>query len=167
MQARTTPDSGSTLIFIAHLMDVSVGHEDEHLFPFVQVLTVVECDDHVCDCREHIDFTYGDEVITQDRFTIDELACLVWQLPQLVMACSDTQEHQEELAFQTEEGISVERIAPGVLALGFATDDSVKAHFPPGIAWQLVAELAALMVRRMVHTAGTVDQLEATLRQST
>jgi Ser/Thr protein kinase RdoA (MazF antagonist) len=33
-------------------------------------------------------------------------------------------------------------------------------------AWQLVAELTALMVRRMVHTAGMVDQLEAALEQS-
>jgi hypothetical protein len=68
MRARTTPDSGSTVILIAHLMDVSVDHEDEHLFPFGQFLTVVECDDHICDCREHIDFTYGDEGITQDVF---------------------------------------------------------------------------------------------------
>jgi len=109
-----------------------------------------------------------DELVTEDRFTLDCLGCLVWQLPQLVMACSsDTQEPEAELAFQTEEGISVERIAPGVLALGFTNDASVKIHLPPGIAWQLVAELTALMIRRMVETANTVDQLEATLRQST
>ena len=106
------------------------------------------------------------ELTTQDRFTLDCLACLVWQLPQLVMACSDTQEPEEELAFQTEEGITVERIAPGVVALGFASDDSVKIHLPPGIAWQLVAEITSLLVRRIAHTAGTMDQLEAALKQS-
>jgi hypothetical protein len=109
----------------------------------------------------------ADELVTQDRFILDCLACLVWQLPRLVMACCGTQEHADELAFQAEEGITCERIKPGVLALGTISDGSVKVHIPPGIAWQLVAELAALMVRRMVHTAGTVDQLEATLRQST
>jgi len=82
------------------------------------------------------------------------------------MACSDPQEHDEELAFQSEEGITCERIAPGVLALGTIADDSVKIHLPPGIAWQLVAELTALMVRRIAHTANTMDQLEATLEQS-
>ena len=107
-----------------------------------------------------------DELITQDRFTLDCLACLVWQLPRLVMACSDHQEHADELAFQTEEGITCERIEPGVLALGFANDDSVKIHLPLAIAWQLVAELTALMIRRMVHTAGMVDQLETALEQS-
>ena len=107
-----------------------------------------------------------DELVTEDRFTIDELACLVWQLPRLVMACSDHQEHEEELAFQTEEGITCERIKPGVLALGTISDGSVKIHLPPGIAWQLVAELTALMVRRIVHTANTMDQLEAALEQS-
>jgi hypothetical protein len=60
------------------------------------------------------------------------------------MACSDTQEHEVVLAFQTEEGIACERIEPGVLALGTITDRSVKVHLPPGIAWQLVAELTAL-----------------------
>jgi len=107
-----------------------------------------------------------DELVTEDRFTLDCLACLVWQLPRLVMACSDPQEHDEELAFQSEEGITCERIAPGVLALGTITDGSVKIHLPPGIAWQLVAELTALMVRRIVHTANTMDQLEAALEQS-
>jgi hypothetical protein len=107
-----------------------------------------------------------DELVTEDRFTLDCLACLVWQLPRLVMACSDTQEHEEELAFQSEEGITCERIAPGVLALGTIADDSVKIHLPPGIAWQLVAELTALMVRRIAHTANTMDQLEAALEQS-
>ena len=107
------------------------------------------------------------ELITQDRFTLDCLTCLVWQLPRLVMACSGPDEPEEELAFQTEEGISVGRIAPGVVALGFANDDSVKIHLPPGIAWQLVAEITALMVRQIVATAGLVDQLEAALEQST
>jgi len=87
--------------------------------------------------------------------------------PRPVMACSDTQEHEVVLAFQTEEGITCERIEPGVLALGTITDRSVKVHLPPGIAWQLVAELTALMVRRMVHTAGMIDQLETALDQST
>jgi len=107
-----------------------------------------------------------DELVTEDRFTLDCLACLVWQLPRLVMACSDTQEHEEELDYQTEEGITCERIAPGLLALGTITDRSVKVHLPPGIAWQLVAELTALMVRRMVHTANAMDQLEASLEAS-
>ena len=107
-----------------------------------------------------------DEVITQDRFTLDCLACLVWQLPRLVMAYSDHQEHADELAFQTEEGITCEQIEPGVLALGFANDGSVKIHLPLAIAWQLVAELTALMVRRIAHTANTMDQLEAALEQS-
>jgi len=107
-----------------------------------------------------------DELVTEDRFTLDCLACLVWQLPRLVMACSDPHEPEVELAYQTDEGIAVEQIVPGVLALGFANDDSVKIHLPPGIAWQLVAELTALMIRRMVETANTVDQLEAALEQS-
>jgi hypothetical protein len=107
-----------------------------------------------------------DELITEDRFTLDCLACLVWQLPRLVMACSDSDEPDEELAFRTAEGITVERINPGMVALGTVTDDSVKLHLPPAIAWQLVAELTALMVRRMVETAGMVDQLEAALEQS-
>jgi len=107
-----------------------------------------------------------DELVTEARFTLDCLACLVWQLPRLVMACSDTQEHEEELDYQTEEGITCERIAPGLLALGTITDRSVKVHLPPGIAWQLVAELTALMVRRMVHTANAMDQLEASLEAS-
>jgi hypothetical protein len=82
------------------------------------------------------------------------------------MACSDPHEPDEELAFQTEEGIAVERIAPGVVALGFANDASVRVHLPPAIAWSMIAELTALMVRQIVATAGMVDQLEAALEQS-
>jgi hypothetical protein len=107
-----------------------------------------------------------DELITEDRFTLDCLTCLVWQLPRLVMACCDTDEPEEVLAFQTEEGIAVERIAPGVVALGFANDASVRVHLPPAIAWSMIAELTALMVRQIVATAGMVDQLEAALEQS-
>ena len=105
----------------------------------------------------------ADELVTEDRFTLDCLTCLVWQLPRLVMACSGSDEPEEVLAFQTEEGIAVERIAPGVVALGFANDARVKVHLPPAIAWQLVAEITALMVRQIVATAGMVDQLEAAL----
>jgi len=107
-----------------------------------------------------------DELITQDRFSLDCLTCLVWQLPRLVMACSGSDEPEEVLAFQTEEGIAVERIAPGVVALGFANDASVRVHLPPAIAWQLVAEITAVMVRQIVATAGMIDQLEAALEQS-
>ncbi len=107
-----------------------------------------------------------DELITQDRFSLDCPTCLVWQLPRLVMACSGSDEPEEVLAFQTEEGIAVERIAPGVVALGFANDASVRVHLPPAIAWSMIAELTALMVRQIVATAGMVDQLEAALEQS-
>ena len=106
------------------------------------------------------------ELITQDRFTLDCLTCLVWQLPRLVMVCCDPDDPEEVLAFQTDEGISVERIEPGVVAIGTITDDSVRVHLPPAIAWQLVAEITALMVRQIVATAGMVDQLEAALEQS-
>ena len=106
------------------------------------------------------------ELVTEDRFTLECLACLVWQLPRLVMACCDQDEPEEEMPFRTREGISVERIEPGLLALGFANDDSVRVHLPSAVAWQLVAEITALMVRRMVVTASTVDQLEAALEKS-
>jgi hypothetical protein len=52
------------------------------------------------------------------------------------------------------------------VALGFANDASVRVHLPLAIAWQLVAEISALMVRQIVATAGMVDQLEAALEQS-
>ena len=69
------------------------------------------------------------------------------------------------LASHTEEGILVERVESGVLALGTVTDASVKVHLPPAIDWQLAAELTAL-VRQIVITAGMVDQLEAAWEQS-
>ena len=107
-----------------------------------------------------------DELVTEERFTLGDLAALAWQLPRLVMACSDTQELEEELAFVTEEGITVERIEPGLLALGTITDDSVKVELTPGIAWQLVAEITSLLVRQLAQTAVVADQLEAALEQS-
>jgi len=108
----------------------------------------------------------ADELETEDRFTLDDLVALAWQLPQLVMACSDPDDPDEVLAFQTDEGITVERVEPGLLALGFANDGSVKIHMPPGIAWQLVAEITSLLVRQLAETAVVADQLEAALEQS-
>ena len=105
------------------------------------------------------------DLVSQERFTISELACLVGQLPQLVMACSGD-EPEEELAFRTQEGITVSRLEPGVIELGTVTDSEVVIHLPTVITWQLVAELTALMVRQIVATAGMVDQLEAALEQS-
>ena len=108
-----------------------------------------------------------EELISQDRVTLDCLACMAWQLPQLVMlACSDPDEPGEVLALQTNEGISVERAEPGVVALGFSNDASVKVHLPATIALQLVAELMALLVRQIADTADTAAQLEAALEQS-
>ena len=72
---------------------------------------------------------------------------------------------EELLAFQTEEGILVEREESGVLALDTVTDASVKVHLPAAIDWQLAAELTAL-VRQIVITADMVDQLEAAWEQS-
>jgi hypothetical protein len=69
------------------------------------------------------------------------------------------------LASQTEEGILVERVESGVLALGTVNDASVKVHLPPATDWQLAAELTAL-VGQIVITAGMVDQLEAAWEQS-
>ena len=108
----------------------------------------------------------ADELQTEERFTLDDLAALAWQLPRLVMACSDPGDPDEVLAFQTDEGITVERIEPGLLALGFANDARVKIHLPPGVALQLVAEVASLLVRQMAQTAVVADQLEAALEQS-
>jgi hypothetical protein len=107
-----------------------------------------------------------DALVTEDRFTLDCLACLVWQLPRLVMACSDPNDPDAELDFETEEGFTVRRLEPGILELHSSFDDSVRVQLPPAIAWQLVAELTALMVRRIAHTAGMVDQLETALEQS-
>jgi hypothetical protein len=108
-----------------------------------------------------------EELISEDRFTLDCLACLAWQLPQLVMlACSDPDEPGEVLALQTQEGIAVERVEPGVVALGFSNDATVKVHLPPTIALQLVAELMALLVRQIADTADTAAQMEAALEQS-
>jgi hypothetical protein len=108
----------------------------------------------------------GDELETEDRFSLDDLAALAWQLPQLVMACSDNEQPEEVLNLRTDEGITVERIAPGVLALGFANDGSVRIHMPPGIAWQLAAEIISLLVRQLAQAAVTVDQLNAALDAS-
>jgi hypothetical protein len=108
-----------------------------------------------------------EELISEDRFTLDCLACLAWQLPRLVMlCCADPDEPGEVLALQTNEGISVERVDAGVVALGFGNDASVKVHLPPTIALQLVAELMALLVRQIADTADTAAQLEAALEQS-
>lgn len=108
-----------------------------------------------------------EELTSEDRFTLDCLACLAWQLPQLVMlACSDPDEPGEVLALQTQEGIAVERVEPGVVALGFSNDASVKVHLPATIALQLVAELMALLVRQIADTADAAAQLEAALNQS-
>jgi len=108
-----------------------------------------------------------EELISEDRFTLDCLACLAWQLPQLVMlACSDPDEPGEVLALQTEEGIAVGRVEPGVVSLGFSNDASVNVHLPATIALQLVAELMALLVRQIADTADTAAQLEAALEQS-
>lgn len=107
-----------------------------------------------------------EELISEDRFTLDCLACLVWQLPRLVMACSDPDEPEMELALRTEEGIAVERVEPGIVALGFSNDASVKVHLPATIALQLVAEFSALLVRQIADTATLADQLEAALERS-
>jgi hypothetical protein len=37
---------------------------------------------------------------------------------------------------------------------------------PPGIAWQLAAEIISLLVRQLAQTAVTVDQLNAALDAS-
>ena len=105
------------------------------------------------------------DLVSEERFTISELACLVGQLPQLVMACSDD-EPGEELAFRTQEGITVSRLEPGVIELGTVTDSEVVIHLPTVTAWQLVAEITALMIRQMAHTADIAEQLEAALEQS-
>jgi hypothetical protein len=108
-----------------------------------------------------------EELISEDRFTLNCLACLAGQLPQLVMlACSDPEEPGEVLALQTEEGIAVERVEPGVVALGFSNDASVKVHLPTTTALQFVAELLALLVRQVADTADAAAQLEAALEQS-
>lgn len=107
-----------------------------------------------------------EELISEDRFTLNCLACLAWQLPQLVMlACSDPDEPGEVVALQTNEGISVERVEPGVLAFGFSNDATVKVHLPATIALQLVAELMALLVRQIADTADAAAQLEAALQK--
>ena len=104
-----------------------------------------------------------DELVTEERFTLGDLAALAWQLPQLVMSCSDPDVPGEVLAFTTKEGITVERIEPGLLALGTVTDDSVRVELTPGIAWQLVAEITSLLVRQLAQTATIADQLIAAL----
>jgi hypothetical protein len=107
-----------------------------------------------------------EELISEDRFTLDCLACLAGQLPRLViLCCADPDEPGEVLALQTNEGISVARVEPGVVALGFSNDASVKVHLPPTIALQLVAELMALLVRQIADTADTAAQLEAALER--
>jgi len=83
-----------------------------------------------------------------------------------MLCCADPGEPGEALALQTNEGISVARVEPGVVALGFSNDASVKVHLPPTIALQLVAELMALLVRQIADTADTAAQLEAALEQS-
>jgi hypothetical protein len=107
-----------------------------------------------------------EELISEDRYTLDDLACLVWQLPRLVMACCDPDEPEAELALRTDEGIAVERVEPGIVALGFSNDASVKLHLPATIALQLVAELMALLVRQIAETADIAEKLEAALKQS-
>jgi hypothetical protein len=49
---------------------------------------------------------------------------------------------EELLAYQTKEGIFVERVESGVLTLGTVTDARVKFHLPPAIDWQLAGRSA-------------------------
>jgi len=107
-----------------------------------------------------------DALVSEGRFSLDDLACLVPQLPQLVMACCDTSDPDDVLAFKTEEAFTVERLEPGVLALGISNGNDIRVHLPSVVAWQVVAEITALLVRQLVHIAETVGRLDAALEQS-
>jgi hypothetical protein len=116
--------------------------------------------------EEILAFLGDDCELVAENIGIEELANLAWQLPRLVMACSHTDETEEELYFRTEEGITVERLEPGVMAFGTITDTTVKVHLPSVLAWQLVAEITALMVRRIAHNATLADRLNTALQAS-